>query len=88
MTATSAAAPADASSTDPAASAAQLTDKLESLRLEVCKLDDFDIGRVLGTGSFGRVSLARHRQSGATVAVKALSKAHIVKKQQIAHLRR
>ncbi|PRW56166.1 cAMP-dependent kinase catalytic subunit beta isoform X6 [Chlorella sorokiniana] len=45
------------------------------------------VGRVLGTGSFGRVSLARHRASGLVCAIKALSKAHIVKNQQIAHLR-
>lgn len=42
------------------------------------------VGRVLGTGSFGRVSLARHRASGRVCAIKALSKAHIVKSQQVA----
>lgn len=42
------------------------------------------VGRVLGTGSFGRVSLARHRASGLVCAIKALSKAHIVKNQQVA----
>lgn len=41
------------------------------------------VGRVLGTGSFGRVSLARHRASGQVCAIKALSKAHIVKNQQV-----
>lgn len=42
------------------------------------------VGRVLGTGSFGRVSLARHRATGLVCAIKALSKAHIVKNQQVA----
>lgn len=51
-------------------------------RLEPCRLEDLELGRVLGTGSFGRVSLARHRPTGAVVAVKALSKAHILKSQQ------
>lgn len=45
------------------------------------------VGRVLGTGSFGRVSLARHRPSGQVCAIKALSKAHIVKNQQARLLR-
>ena len=56
-------------------------------RLEPCQLSDFEMGRVLGTGSFGRVSLARHRPTGTVVAIKALSKAHIVRQQQLAHLR-
>ena len=41
------------------------------------------MGQVLGTGSFGRVSLARHRATGRVCAIKALSKAHIVKNQQV-----
>lgn len=52
------------------------------VRFESCQLDDLEVGRVLGTGSFGRVSLARHRSTGLVCAVKALSKAHIVKSQQ------
>lgn len=68
--------------------ASQVADTLKaSLKLDSCRLEDFEIGRVLGTGSFGRVSLARHRASGAVCAIKALSKAHIVKNQQISHLR-
>lgn len=55
---------------------------LQALQLEACRLDDFEVGRVLGTGSFGRVSLARHRGTGMVCAIKALSKAHIVKNQQ------
>ncbi|GAB4820560.1 hypothetical protein N2152v2_007606 [Parachlorella kessleri] len=51
------------------------------------KLEDFELVRILGTGSFGRVSLAKHKRNGAICAIKALSKAHIVKSQQIAHLR-
>eukprot|EP00891_Asterochloris_glomerata_P004137 jgi/Astpho2/4137/fgenesh1_pm.00063_%23_46_t len=43
--------------------------------------------QVLGTGSFGRVTLAKHRESETVCAVKALSKAHMLKNQQIAHLR-
>lgn len=59
-----------------------LVPSLQALRLDACRLEDFEVGRVLGTGSFGRVSLARHRGTGMVCAIKALSKAHIVKNQQ------
>ena len=55
----------------------------QDLKLESCRLEDFEVGQVLGTGSFGRVSLARHRATGHVCAIKALSKAHIVKNQQV-----
>lgn len=54
----------------------------QALKLGTCRLEDYEVGRVLGTGSFGRVSLARHKASGAVCAIKALSKAHVVKNQQ------
>ena len=44
--------------------------------------DDFEFGKVLGTGSFGRVCLAVHKEKGLVCAVKALSKSHIIKNQQ------
>ena len=37
---------------------------------------------MLGTGSFGRVCLAVHKENGLVCAVKALSKSHIIKNQQ------
>ena len=43
---------------------------------------DFEFGKVLGTGSFGRVCLAVHKEKGFVCAIKALSKAHIIKNQQ------
>ena len=46
-------------------------------------LKDFKLDRVLGTGSFGRVSLARHIATGRICAIKALSKANVVKNQQV-----
>ena len=38
-----------------------------------------------GAGSFGRVSLARHISSGRTVAIKAMSKAAIIRENQVQH---
>ncbi|KAI1125929.1 Pkinase-domain-containing protein [Nemania abortiva] len=40
---------------------------------ELC-LGLFEIGRTLGEGSFGRVCVARHRQSGYSCAIKSISK--------------
>jgi transcription initiation factor TFIID subunit TAF12 len=65
-----------------AAARASLPSSLQELKLATCQLEDFEVGKVLGTGSFGRVSLARHRRTGMVCAIKALSKAHIVKNQQ------
>lgn len=45
--------------------------------LKPCDLPSFELGRVLGTGSFGRVSFARHRSTGTLVAIKVLSKAEV-----------
>lgn len=42
-------------------------------------LDDFDIGYRLGRGKFGRVFLAREKQTGYVVAMKTLLKKEIVK---------
>ena len=51
--------------------------------LDPCGLADFVLGPVIGTGSFGRVSLGRHRASGTVCAIKALSKAHLLKQGQV-----
>ena len=49
---------------------------------DMCSISDFSQGPILGTGSFGRVLLAAHKQTGRVCAIKALSKAHLVKSQQ------
>lgn len=48
-------------------------------------LDDFDRLKTLGTGSFGRVMLVKHRQSGLYYAMKILDKEKVVKLKQIEH---
>ena len=45
----------------------------------VTSLDDFELGRILGTGSFGRVLHCKHKATGMHVAIKILSKAQILK---------
>lgn len=60
---------------------------LQKLRIGSCAADDFEIGRILGTGSFGRVCLARHKATDSVVAIKSLLKARIIKNEQVAHVR-
>lgn len=42
-------------------------------------MDDFELGRRLGRGKFGRVYLAREKESGFVVALKTLFKKEIHK---------
>lgn len=42
-------------------------------------LDDFQLGKRLGRGKFGRVYLAREKKTGFIVALKTLFKREIVK---------
>lgn len=48
---------------------------------------DFDLGPILGTGSFGRVHLAKHKKTGAVTAIKMLSKSQILKTKQVSHIK-
>ncbi|CAJ0594335.1 unnamed protein product [Cylicocyclus nassatus] len=48
-------------------------------------LDDFDRIKTLGTGSFGRVMLVKHKQSGNYFAMKILDKQKVVKLKQVEH---
>uniref|UniRef100_A0A913IAM8 cAMP-dependent protein kinase catalytic subunit n=1 Tax=Strongyloides stercoralis TaxID=6248 RepID=A0A913IAM8_STRER len=48
-------------------------------------LDDFDRIKTLGTGSFGRVMLVKHKQSSIYYAMKILDKQKVVKLKQVEH---
>lgn len=50
-------------------------------------LTDFELIRTLGTGSYGRVILAKDKYEGNFHAIKVLEKAKIVKKNQVEHTR-
>ncbi|KAJ1565118.1 spindle assembly checkpoint kinase [Nowakowskiella sp. JEL0078] len=51
-------------------------------------LQDFDVGRALGKGKFGRVYLAREKRSGYVVALKILFKAELAQAKVEKQLRR
>ncbi|KAM3139155.1 hypothetical protein pb186bvf_008753 [Paramecium bursaria] len=50
------------------------------------KLTDYEILQTLGTGSFGRVRLAKKRETQEFVALKMLKKAEIVRLKQVDHI--
>ena len=50
------------------------------------KLSDYQIDRTLGTGSFGRVKLAKNKSTGKYCALKILKKAEIIKLKQVDHI--
>ena len=50
------------------------------------KLSDYKMDRTLGSGSFGRVKLAKNKKDENYVAIKILKKAQIIKLKQVDHI--
>ena len=50
------------------------------------KLSDYDMGDTLGTGSFGRVKIAKDKKTGEYVAMKIMKKIEILKSKQADHI--
>lgn len=48
-------------------------------------LDDYEVFRTLGVGSFGRVQLVRDRKSGEFYALKRMRKTQIIRQRQVEH---
>jgi len=55
-------------------------------QLKGCSLKDFDVLTTLGTGSFGRVKLVRHKASKSVYALKTLSKSLVLRTKQSDHI--
>ncbi|KAI1330177.1 serine/threonine-protein kinase [Xylariaceae sp. FL0255] len=64
------------------------TNPSSSLKPKNLHLGMFEIGRPLGKGKFGRVYLARHRESGLICALKMLKKEEISREKAEMHVRR
>lgn len=54
--------------------------------LQGCMLEDFDLLSTLGTGSFGRVKLVRHKATQQIYALKILSKSVVLRTKQAGHI--
>lgn len=50
-------------------------------------LDDFELVRVIGKGSFGKVTLVRKKSDARLYAMKVLAKQNIIKRKQVEHTR-
>ena len=50
------------------------------------KLSDYQMGDTLGTGSFGRVKIAKDKKTGDYVAMKIMKKIEILKSKQADHI--
>jgi serine/threonine protein kinase len=48
-------------------------------------LEDFVVGRTIGTGSFGRVHMVKDKKTNQYCAMKALIKAEVVQGRQVEH---
>ncbi|MCO5569398.1 hypothetical protein L7F22_023110 [Adiantum nelumboides] len=54
---------------------------------ENCEIDDFELGQMIGAGTFGQVFIARHVKTNIVCAIKSMSKAAIMKAKHFAHVR-
>ena len=50
------------------------------------KLSNYEVGDTLGTGSFGRVKIAKDKKTGEFVALKIMKKIEILKSKQADHI--
>lgn len=61
-------------------------DRLANVRPKKVHLSDYIFEQTLGTGSFGRVKLARNKKTDHYVAIKIMKKAELIKLKQVDHI--
>lgn len=59
---------------------------VESVSIKKLALADYEQGATLGTGSFGRVKIAKNKKNGNYVALKCMKKLEIIKAKQTDHI--
>lgn len=52
---------------------------------ESLSIEDFELLRVIGKGSFGKVMQVRKKDTGRIYALKTIRKAHIVSRHEVTH---
>jgi hypothetical protein len=65
-----------------------INEQISKMGLNRWKLEDFEIGKPLGRGKFGRVYLARERNSEYLIALKIISKSQLIKSRVEHQVRR
>ncbi|KAJ3267416.1 hypothetical protein HDU76_011828, partial [Blyttiomyces sp. JEL0837] len=63
----------------------QLTYKRQSPTKKSLTMDDFELLKVIGKGSFGKVMQVRKKDTGRIYAMKIIKKAHIVERDEVSH---
>jgi len=61
----------------------EIADSTTTVTCDTKKLDAYDVLRVIGQGTFGRVKLAQDKESKVVVAIKCLQKVQIVQMKQV-----
>ena len=59
---------------------------MSEIKIRKLNLNDYEQGVTLGTGSFGRVKIAKNKKSGNFVALKCMKKMEIIKSKQTDHI--
>ena len=61
-------------------------DDLYEIKPKKVDISDYEINRTIGTGTFGRVKVAKLKNSDKYVAIKILKKMKIIKFKQVDHI--
>ena len=56
--------------------------------VERTRVGKYDLGKTLGEGTFAKVKMARHIETGLTVAIKILDKEKILKHKMVEQIKR
>lgn len=59
---------------------------VDSVSIKKLILNDYEQGATLGTGSFGRVKIAKNKKTAVFVALKCMKKMEIIKAKQTDHI--
>ena len=60
-------------------------DSFDRIETKGMSIDDFELLKVVGKGSYGTVMLAKYNKTGEVLAIKMLEKEYLMKKKQVTH---
>ncbi|KAI5054919.1 hypothetical protein GOP47_0030064 [Adiantum capillus-veneris] len=71
----------------PTSKALPTSSPSQKIWFENSEIDDFELGQMIGAGTFGQVFIARHVKTNIVCAIKCMSKAAIMKAKHFAHVK-